>query len=230
MAYQVLYRRFRPKSFDEIVGQDHIVPVLKNEIKTGKISHAYLFSGPRGTGKTSAAKVFARAVNCLDPKDGEACGKCAACLAEEGAEVVRDIVVFGAHPVADVLDVHDGHGTERTGEVLDERGAGRSAELAVDAGVVDRDAVEQVRGGRGRDGEDAVGALDLAGPGVHAGGDDLVRSQFLDEHADADDVRDGVHVAHLVEVDLCHRHTVNLAFRLSNQVIDLEDVCADFVR
>ena len=96
MAYQVLYRRFRPKSFDEIVGQDHIVPVLKNEIKTGKVSHAYLFSGPRGTGKTSAAKVFARAVNCLDPKDGEACGKCAACLAEEGAGMSNIIEIDAA--------------------------------------------------------------------------------------------------------------------------------------
>lgn len=95
MAYQVLYRRFRPQTFDEIVGQDHIVPVLKNEIKTGKISHAYLFSGPRGTGKTSAAKVFARAVNCLDPVDGEACGKCASCLAEAG-DAISNIIEIDA--------------------------------------------------------------------------------------------------------------------------------------
>ncbi|MBR4394814.1 MAG: DNA polymerase III subunit gamma/tau [Eubacteriaceae bacterium] len=81
--YRVLYRRFRPQRFDEIVGQDHIIPILKNQIRTGNISHAYLFSGPRGTGKTSAAKVFARAVNCLDPQDGEPCGRCASCTSGE---------------------------------------------------------------------------------------------------------------------------------------------------
>ncbi|MBP0985888.1 MAG: DNA polymerase III subunit gamma/tau, partial [Oscillospiraceae bacterium] len=81
--YRVLYRRFRPQRFDEIVGQDHIIPILKNQIRTGNISHAYLFSGPRGTGKTSAAKVFAKAVNCLDPQDGEPCGRCASCMASE---------------------------------------------------------------------------------------------------------------------------------------------------
>ena len=80
MSYRVLYRRFRPKSFSEIVGQEHIIPILRNQIKTGKISHAYLFSGPKGTGKTSAAKVFAKAANCLSPEDGEACGKCDYCL------------------------------------------------------------------------------------------------------------------------------------------------------
>ncbi|NLW69594.1 MAG: DNA polymerase III subunit gamma/tau [Eubacteriaceae bacterium] len=81
MAYQVLYRQFRPGNFNEIVGQEHIIPILKNQIKTGNISHAYLFSGPRGTGKTSAAKVFAKAVNCLAPEEGEPCGKCELCTA-----------------------------------------------------------------------------------------------------------------------------------------------------
>ena len=96
MAYQVLYRRFRPKTFDEIVGQEHIVPVLKNEIKMGRVSHAYLFSGPRGTGKTSAAKVFARAVNCTSPVDGEACGKCPSCLAEETGAISNIIEIDAA--------------------------------------------------------------------------------------------------------------------------------------
>ena len=96
MAYQVLYRRFRPKTFDEIVGQEHIVPVLKNEIKMGRVSHAYLFSGPRGTGKTSAAKVFARAVNCSSPVDGEACGKCPSCLAEETGAISNIIEIDAA--------------------------------------------------------------------------------------------------------------------------------------
>lgn len=80
MNYRVLYRRFRPETFSDIVGQEHIVPILKNQIISGNIAHAYLFSGPRGTGKTSAAKVFAKAVNCHSPQNGEACGKCEYCL------------------------------------------------------------------------------------------------------------------------------------------------------
>jgi DNA polymerase-3 subunit gamma/tau len=77
--YQALYRQYRPKTFDEILGQTHITTILKNQIKKENIGHAYLFSGTRGTGKTSAAKVFARAVNCLDPQDGNPCNKCAIC-------------------------------------------------------------------------------------------------------------------------------------------------------
>lgn len=81
MAYLALYRRFRPSGFDGLIGQDHIVRTLKNQIKTGRIGHAYLFCGARGTGKTSAAKIFARAINCLSPVDGSPCGKCATCKA-----------------------------------------------------------------------------------------------------------------------------------------------------
>ena len=77
--YQALYRQYRPKTFDEILGQTHITTILKNQIKKENIGHAYLFSGTRGTGKTSAAKVFARAVNCLDPQDGNPCNQCAIC-------------------------------------------------------------------------------------------------------------------------------------------------------
>lgn len=77
--YQALYRQYRPKTFDEILGQKHITTILKNQIKKDNIGHAYLFSGTRGTGKTSAAKVFARAVNCLDPQEGNPCNKCAIC-------------------------------------------------------------------------------------------------------------------------------------------------------
>ncbi len=76
-----LYREFRPKNFDEIVGQDYIVKTLKNQIKTDRLSHAYLFCGPRGTGKTSTAKIFARAVNCTHSIDGNPCGLCAECVA-----------------------------------------------------------------------------------------------------------------------------------------------------
>lgn len=81
MAYLALYRRFRPSTLDEVVRQEHIVTVLKNQIETGRIGHAYLFCGPRGTGKTSIAKIFAAAINCEKPVNGSPCGKCAACRA-----------------------------------------------------------------------------------------------------------------------------------------------------
>ena len=96
MAYQVLYRRFRPQRFEDILGQDHIIPILKREIETGNISHAYLFSGPRGTGKTTAAKVFAKAVNCENPKGGEACMKCPACLSESNGTIPNIIEIDAA--------------------------------------------------------------------------------------------------------------------------------------
>ena len=79
--YQALYRKYRPKNFDEVVGQEHITSVLKQEIASGRIGHAYLFTGSRGTGKTSCAKILAKAVNCLDPQDGNPCNCCAACRA-----------------------------------------------------------------------------------------------------------------------------------------------------
>ncbi len=76
-----LYREFRPKNFDDVVGQDYIIQTLKNQVKTGNLSHAYLFCGPRGTGKTSTAKIFARAVNCTHSVDGNPCDMCAECVA-----------------------------------------------------------------------------------------------------------------------------------------------------
>ena len=79
MGYTALYRKFRPKNFYEIVGQDHITQTLKNQIKTNRIGHAYLLTGGRGTGKTTTAKIFARAINCLNPKDGEPCNECEMC-------------------------------------------------------------------------------------------------------------------------------------------------------
>ena len=79
MSYTALYRKFRPKGFDEVKGQEQVVTVLKNQIKHEKIGHAYLFSGTRGTGKTSVAKIFAKAVNCENTKDGSPCGVCETC-------------------------------------------------------------------------------------------------------------------------------------------------------
>ena len=79
MAYQTLYRKYRPKTFELVFGQDTIVKTLKNVIKNKKLSHAYLFTGPRGTGKTSSAKLFAKAINCLNNQNGDACNECENC-------------------------------------------------------------------------------------------------------------------------------------------------------
>ena len=81
MAYTALYRKFRPAEFEEVKGQDHISQTLQNQIKAGRIGHAYLFCGTRGTGKTTVAKIFAKAVNCEHPVDGSPCGECETCKA-----------------------------------------------------------------------------------------------------------------------------------------------------
>ena len=85
--YLALYRKYRPKDFDEVVGQDHIVKTLINQIKFDKISHAYLFTGSRGTGKTSIAKIFARAINCTNLKNGSPCGECEVCKSLESTNI-----------------------------------------------------------------------------------------------------------------------------------------------
>lgn len=79
MSYHALYRKYRPSKFAEVIGEKHITSILQNQVKTDRIAHAYLFSGSRGIGKTSTARIFAKAINCLNPKDGEPCGECEAC-------------------------------------------------------------------------------------------------------------------------------------------------------
>jgi DNA polymerase-3 subunit gamma/tau len=80
LPYQSLYRRFRPSTFAEVRGQDHVVLALRNAVRDGRVAHAYLFSGPRGTGKTSTARILAKALNCTDLRDGEPCGVCPSCV------------------------------------------------------------------------------------------------------------------------------------------------------
>jgi len=92
MAYQALYRKYRPATFSDVVGQDHITKTLKNELDSGKVVHAYLFTGTRGTGKTSCAKILAKAVNCLNPVNGDPCGECEICrmvAADEATDIVE---------------------------------------------------------------------------------------------------------------------------------------------
>ena len=104
MSYTALYRKFRPLKFEEIVGQEHITKTLKNQIIAGRVGHAYLFNGGRGTGKTSAAKVLARAVNCLHPIDGEPCNECEICKAALSGSLT-DIVEMDAASNNSVEDI-----------------------------------------------------------------------------------------------------------------------------
>lgn len=108
--YQVLYRKWRPKTFDDVAGQEHITTTLVNELKSGRINHAYLFTGSRGTGKTTCAKILAKAVNCLSPENGNPCGKCENCIAADDGSF-QDIVEMDAasnRRIDDIRSVIDG--------------------------------------------------------------------------------------------------------------------------
>ena len=103
MAYQALYRKYRPRTFDDVIGQEHITTVLKNQILSGHVAHAYLFCGTRGTGKTSTAKILARAVNCISSTDGNPCEKCGNCIIGDNESI--DIVELDAASNNGVADV-----------------------------------------------------------------------------------------------------------------------------
>ena len=109
MSYTALYRKWRPTSFEEVRGQDHIVKTLKNQINSGRIGHAYLFCGTRGTGKTSIAKIFARAVNCEHPVDGSPCGECSMCrqIAEGASLTVVEIDAASNNGVENIRDIRE---------------------------------------------------------------------------------------------------------------------------
>ena len=129
MSYVALYRKARPRTFDEVQGQEHVTRTLRNQVRTGRLQHAYLFCGTRGTGKTSVAKILARAVNCTDPRDGNPCGECEDCrgiadgtllnvieidaASNNGVDNIRDIIeevqyrpTRGAYKVYIIDEVH----------------------------------------------------------------------------------------------------------------------------
>ena len=109
MGYQALYRRYRPARFEDFVGQEAVIKTLRSQVMSGRIAHAYLFCGTRGTGKTSTAKVFARAVNCEHPENGDPCGQCETCraLSEESSLDILEIDAASNNSVDEIRDLRE---------------------------------------------------------------------------------------------------------------------------
>lgn len=107
--YQVLYRKWRPQTFDDVVGQSHVTKTLENELEAGRLSHAYLFTGSRGTGKTSCAKILAKAVNCLNPKHGNPCNECENCKGIDNGSILDVVEIDAAsnNGVENIRDLRD---------------------------------------------------------------------------------------------------------------------------
>ena len=105
--YQALYRRYRPQRFDEVLGQDHVTKALRNAVRENRVGHAYLFSGPRGTGKTSTARILAKVLNCANPQDGEPCGVCDNCIAVQKGQVTDWFLEQDAASKSKVDDMRD---------------------------------------------------------------------------------------------------------------------------